>query len=267
MELDQLIATYGVAAAAVLAYMVAWFALATVLRNNGIVDIAWGLGFIVIALTTMSYNESLSTPQGALVTMLVLAWGLRLAVHIFIRGRGAGEDWRYKQWREDWGRTWIWRSFLQVYLLQGFFMLGIAGAIITVAANPDGTITWLHWLGAAVAAAGLIVEAVGDAQLQSFIKHRKSADNRFITTGLWRYTRHPNYFGDAVFWWGLAMIAISVPYGWLGIVSAVWITWSLRFLSGVPLLEKKFAGHPDWEAYAAATPVFIPGPVKTRSTD
>jgi steroid 5-alpha reductase family enzyme len=196
-----------------------------------------------------------------LVAALVLAWGVRLAIHVYSRNRGKAEDFRYAQWRKDWGKWFLIRSYLQVFVLQGLFMLGIAASIIVVGADGGGTLGWLDLLGVAVWLLGFVFESVGDAQLKAFVSDPASR-GRILDTGLWRYTRHPNYFGEATQWWGLWLIALSVPMGWVAFVSPLLITWTLVFVSGVPMLEKKMAEKPGWAEYAARTSVFVPLPPK-----
>jgi steroid 5-alpha reductase family enzyme len=246
----------------VLVYMSVMFGIGTVLRNNGIVDVAWGLGFVCIAWFTGIASGTWGAPQ-IVVTFLVTVWGLRLAYHIGKRNIGKAEDFRYAQWRKDWGRWAIVRSFFQVYMLQGLFMLIIAVPIIlinTVAISSG--VMLASWIGLGVWVVGFFFEAVGDAQLRRFL-HSPEHKGTLMTSGLWKYTRHPNYFGEAVMWWGIWLFALGIPFGWYAIVSPITITLLVRFVSGVPMLEKKYAGRADWEVYATRTNVFVPWFPKT----
>lgn len=246
-------------ALAVLVTMTGVFILALILKDNSLADVAWGPGFILVALISLvsgpGWPHLVSRPF--LVTALVAVWGLRLGIHIFRRKRGRGEDFRYAQWRRTWGRWFVPRSYLQVFLLQGLFLLIIVFPVTLVnrSAAPGPTVWdaagFLVWL------LGFIFECVGDAQLERF---KKNADNKgkIMTTGLWRFTRHPNYFGEAAMWWGIFLIGLAVPQGWLGLASPVFITVLLTKVSGVPMLEKKYAGRPEFAAYARRTSVFIP---------
>ncbi|MDO8848790.1 MAG: DUF1295 domain-containing protein [Coriobacteriia bacterium] len=251
---------YLIAAAAVLGYMTVWYVIALVRKRNDLADTAWGLGFIMIAGLALLGQEPVSARLG-LVAALVLAWGVRLAVHVYSRNRGKAEDFRYAQWRADWGKWFLIRTYLQVFLLQGVFMLAIAASIVVVGADGGGPLGWLDGLGVAVWLLGFVFESVGDAQLKAFVSDPASR-GRILDTGLWRYTRHPNYFGEATQWWGLWLIALSVPNGWLAIISPLSITLVLLFVSGVPLLEKKMAEKPGWAEYARKTSVFVPLPPK-----
>ena len=247
-------------AALVAAYMTVWFFVALIKKDNSIADIAWGLGFVLVAVFTFFRRGSLVLPL--LVTALVAVWGLRLAVHIGRRNRKRGEDPRYAKWRRDWGRAFIWRSFLQVFLLQGFFLLVISSPVVLIntsrGVSPSRGFPW-SLAGALVWIAGFVFEAVGDAQLARF-KRDPSNKGRIMDRGLWRFTRHPNYFGESLMWWGLFVIALQAPYGWATIASPLLITFLLVKVSGVPMLERRYAGNPEFQAYARRTSAFVPRP-------
>jgi steroid 5-alpha reductase family enzyme len=243
-------------AAAVFVYMTAVFIIALVKKDNSVVDVAWGPGFIVVAVLTLFLEKGIEARQ-VLITGLVLVWGVRLAAHIFVRNRGKGEDFRYAKWRREWGRWFIPRSFFQIFMLQGVFLLLIVSPVIIVNRSSVAGLSLLDAGGAAVWLVGFLFETVGDHQLRQF---KKSAAGRgkIMTGGLWKFTRHPNYFGEAAAWWGVYIIALSVPYGWAAIVSPLTITFLLLKVSGIPMLEKKYAGNPDFAAYASRTSPFFP---------
>jgi steroid 5-alpha reductase family enzyme len=245
----------------VAAYMTAWFVVALVRKDNSVADIAWGLGFVLVAtLTFLRRGDAAARP--VLVTALVSVWGLRLAAHILLRNRKKGEDPRYAEWRRKWGRSFLWRSYLQVFLLQGFFLLVISLPVVLVNGAAGGRpLGPLDAAGTAVWIAGFLFEAVGDAQLARF-KRDPANRGRIMTRGLWRYTRHPNYFGESLMWWGLFVLALSAPHGWVAAASPLLITFLLVRVSGIPLLEKKYAGNGEFQAYARTTNTFVPGPPK-----
>ncbi len=246
----------------VLVYMSVMFGIGTVLRNNGIVDVAWGIGFVCVAWFTGITSGTWWAPQ-IVVTLLVTVWGLRLAYHIGKRNIGNAEDFRYAQWRKDWGRWVTVRSFFQVYLLQGLFMLIIAVPVVLVNASVVSVqMTMASWIGLGVWVIGFLFEAVGDAQLRTFIQSPEHR-GKLMTTGLWKYTRHPNYFGEAVMWWGIWLFVFGTPFWWYAIVSPITITVLVRCVSGVPMLEKKYSGRADWKAYAGKTNAFVPWFPKT----
>jgi len=240
----------------VLAYMTGVFLLALVLKDNSIVDVAWGPGFILVAVLSLALGPGVGR-RPWLVVALVVVWGTRLAVHILVRRKGKGEDFRYAQWRRAWGRAFVLRSFGQVFLLQGVFLLIISTPVILINASAVPRLGVWDALGAAVWVLGFVFEAGGDIQLELF-KMKEENKGRIMTSGLWRYTRHPNYFGEAAMWWGIFIMALSVPKGWLSLVSPALITFLLTKVSGVPMLEKKYAGRPEFAAYARRTSAFIP---------
>ncbi len=248
-------------AALVAAYMTLWFVVALIKRDNSVADIAWGLGFVVVVAYVFFYRRtSLFLP--VLTGSLVAVWGLRLSFHIFRRNWKNGEDARYAAWRAKWGRSFVWRSYLQVFLLQGLFMLVIVWPAILVNTTrwgvPPGARGRGAWAaGLLVWAAGFLFEAVGDAQLARF-KKDPANKGKIMDRGLWRYTRHPNYFGESLMWWGIFLFALEVPYGWATVVSPVLITFLLVRVSGIPLLERRYAGNAEFQAYARRTSAFVP---------
>jgi steroid 5-alpha reductase family enzyme len=244
------------AAITVVFFMSVVFLIALLVKNNSIVDIAWGLGFISVALVTLFLRPGIEA-RHVLVTGLVAVWGFRLSSHIFIRSRGRGEDFRYARWRREWGRWLVARSFLQIFMLQGVFMLIIASPIILVNRSGEEGLTILDGLGAFLWVAGFLFEAVGDSQLKRF-KQKPESRGRVMTSGLWKVTRHPNYFGEATLWWGIFLIALSVRAGWIAVISPLAISFLLLKVSGVTMLERKYAGNEEFAAYARRTSAFFP---------
>jgi steroid 5-alpha reductase family enzyme len=243
-------------AALVAIYMTVWFVLALLRKDNSIADIAWGLGFVLVSAATLGRGAGPSA-RSFLASGLVLIWGLRLAVHILFRNRKRGEDPRYAEWRRKWGRTFLWRSYLQVFLLQGFFLLVISYPVILANASKPVPIGPLDLAGAVAWVAGFFFETVGDAQLARF-KRDPGNRGKIMDKGLWRFSRHPNYFGESLMWWGIFLVALGVPYGWTTVVSPVLITFLLVRVSGIPMLEKKYAGNAEFQAYARRTSAFVP---------
>jgi steroid 5-alpha reductase family enzyme len=243
-------------ALAVLFYMTVLFLIALVREDNSLADIAWGPGFILVA--ALSYvRQPVHGPRAVLVGGLVLAWGLRLALHVFVRNRKRGEDFRYARWRREWGRWFVLRSYFQVFLLQGCLLLVIAYPLMLVNRAPGGPLGVRDCAGSALWLLGFFFETVGDAQLLRF-KRDPVNKGRLIASGLWRTTRHPNYFGEATMWWGIFLIALGAPGGWTAAVSPALITFLLLRVSGVRMLEKKYEGNPEFEAYARRTSAFVP---------
>jgi len=239
-------------------YASLWFLVALRLRRNDVADVAWGAGFIVLALVGQFAVATISS-RGILVLALVTVWGLRLSLHIGVRNRGKAEDPRYRKWREEWGRHAKLRAYFQVFLLQGFLIVFILIPVTYVLAHQNSDFTWLDALGAAIWLVGFVFEAVGDLQLARF-KKGPGNRGRVITSGLWKYTRHPNYFGEVTLWWGVWLIACSVPGGWKTVFGPATITVLILLVSGIPLLERKCEGNVEFKEYQRRTSAFFPLP-------
>lgn len=238
------------------------FLIAQVKKNNGLVDIAWGLGFVTVAAYSY-FSGEIQTERSTLLTVLIALWGLRLASYLFRRNWSKPEDYRYVNMRKRWGTTkWKYlKIFLNVYVLQLVLLFIIAQPIITVNKSASEGLGFLDYIGLSLWIVGYFFEVVGDMQLKSFIQKPENK-GKLMRYGLWKYTRHPNYFGEAIMWWGIFIISLSVPNGWTGFYSPLIITLLLLYVSGVPLLEKKYKNHPEWPIYAKQTSKFIPMPQK-----
>jgi steroid 5-alpha reductase family enzyme len=236
-------------------YMVLVFLVALLKKDNSIVDVFWGPGFILVAIFSWQSTREISLVK-VILNLAVLVWGTRLGVYIFLRKRGKEEDFRYKAWRDQW-KHFILRSFFQVFILQGVLMLIIAMPVYYVNLSRSHSFGMAGIIGTGLVICGLLFEIAGDYQLSVFKKDPVNK-GRIITSGLWKYTRHPNYFGEALFWWGISCFALSLPGGWKTMASPLLITFFLRFVSGVPMLEKKYKGRTDWEEYCKKTPPFVP---------
>jgi steroid 5-alpha reductase family enzyme len=239
--------------------MVALWALGLALADVSIVDVFWGLGFVMVAhwvrATATGYP-----PRAWLVTALVTAWGVRLGGYLLWRNWGGGEDYRYQAMRRHYGaRFWL-VSLVVVFGLQGVLMWVISLPVqLAVASTTPAALGPFDALGTLLVLVGLGFESVGDWQLARF-KGDPANRGRVMDRGLWRYTRHPNYFGDAVVWWGLYAFALATGHP-LTIVGPLVMTYLLTRLSGVPLLEKKLAKtRPGYADYIARTSSFIPWP-------
>ncbi|MCR4395390.1 MAG: DUF1295 domain-containing protein [Candidatus Saccharicenans sp.] len=256
-----------VSALIIFLYMNLVFILSLIKKNAAIVDVAWGLGFVLVVASHLARESLLHRvldPRQLLVAALITIWGTRLSWHIYRRNRGKPEDYRYAIWRQKWGQTFVWRSYFQIFWLQGFFMFLVLMPSLLVLRSRAGRLNWLDALGLLVWLAGFFFEAVADAQLRKF---KKIPENKghIITTGLWKYSRHPNYFGESVMWWGIFLIALNAPGGWLGIIGPLTITLLLTLVSGIPLLEKKYRCQTEFEAYRAVTSAFFPLPPRKKA--
>ena len=246
------------AGVATLLYMTLWWLEASKIRDVSVVDIAWGSSFIIIVIVSLLRVPHPSASQW-LVAVLVTIWGTRLSLHIAKRKIGKPEDWRYGKWRAQWGRWFVLRSYVQVFLLQGALVMLIATPIIISAHNTVSSLSALQIVGLLVWLAGFKFEAVADWQLRKFLSS-KHKEGSVMRSGLWRYSRHPNYFGEVTQWWGLWLIVLGLPYGLFGIISPLTITFFILFVSGVPILEKKYKDNPEFQKYAQRTSIFIPWP-------
>jgi steroid 5-alpha reductase family enzyme len=252
IEFQNIITEVGLV---IVLYMTIVFILALMRKDNSIVDVAWGLGFIVVAVYTIIQSGEVDLRK-MIVSLLVLLWGLRLSFHIMVRNSGKGEDFRYEAWRKTWKYFFL-RSFFQIFMLQGMFMLIISAPIWYINSSVGGPLGIWDSIGLVVFGFGFLFEVVADYQLTEF-KRNPANQGKIITTGLWSVSRHPNYFGEALVWWGISCYALSFPHGWYTLISPVIITLLLRFVSGVPMLEKKYQNHPDWAEYKAKTAAFLP---------
>jgi steroid 5-alpha reductase family enzyme len=261
-EMDPLV-IFGNLGTALVVMIVVWL-LSLKLRDASVVDVFWGLGIVLIAWLTFAQTGGFMGRR-LLLAGLVSVWGLRLALHILWRRRGHGEDRRYAAMRAARGAAFGWQSLFTIFLLQGFLQwlisLGVQFGIAS--ATPPH---WTAWdlAGAALWAAGFLFETVGDAQLARF-KRDPGNRGRVMDRGLWRYTRHPNYFGEAVMWWGLALMVLPTPYGPWTVLCPALMTFFLLRVSGVTLLEGDLvARRPGYRDYVARTSAFIPWPPRRK---
>jgi len=243
--------------AAVIALGILLWLVSLAVRDSSIVDIAWGPLLFLVGVT---YYATTTAPgsRARLMMALVALWAVRLAAHIGARNLGHGEDFRYAAWRAQHPDTWWIRSYFKVFLLQGVVAWIVAMPLYyaITSASPVHFTLW-DQIGALVFAAGFLFEAIGDEQLRRF-KANPANKGRVMNTGLWRYTRHPNYFGEAVLWWGLGLIGVAAG-GWLGLVGPAIITFLLIRVSGVAMLEKTLKEtKPGYADYIARTPAFFP---------
>ncbi|MCT4601455.1 MAG: DUF1295 domain-containing protein [Marinifilum sp.] len=228
------------------------------IKNASIVDIFWGFGFVVIGTYLFFTTDSLSLRQ-IILFALVSIWGLRLTIHLFIRNAGKPEDFRYQKFRKDYGehRYW-WFSYFQVFLLQGVLMLMVASPLFGVyIAEENTSLNVFDFVAMALWIVGISFEAGGDYQLTKFKKHRKSKEE-VLSTGFWKYTRHPNYFGDAMVWWSYAFFAIAAQQYWY-IAGSLFMTYLIIKISGVAMLERSLAtDKPQYKEYIEKTNAFFP---------
>ena len=241
---------------AVVVFMHLAFALSLLRKRNDVADVAWGLGIIVTVVMAMLITSAYDG-RSIVILMLIFVWGGRLATHIFLRNRGKSEDFRYKEWREKWGENVILKSYLQVFLLQGVLLLVVSFPAYLAIVFPGSSLGSIDLVGVAVWILGFFFESVGDMQLAMF-KADPTNKGKILQTGLWRYSRHPNYFGEITMWWGIFLIALSSEFGFFGIIGPLAITFFIIKVSGIPLAEKHYEGNEEFAQYAAKTSILFP---------
>ncbi len=246
-----------VAGLVVMTLMVIVWVTSIVLGDASIVDMVWGLGFVVVAWSTFLVSDS-TGPRPLLMTALVTVWGLRLSGYLVWRNLGEEEDKRYQKMRARNPESFWWTSLFKVFLLQGLLMWVISFPVIVAQRSGTGLI-WLDFLAIGIWGTGLVFESVGDFQLARF-KNQPGSEDKVMDSGLWRYTRHPNYFGDFCVWWGHYLVAVAAG-AWWTVFSPLVMSFLLMRFSGVTLLEKTITSRrPGYADYVARTNTFFPGP-------
>ena len=262
---------FVIISAVISAYVSAGFAASVYLERNDLADVLWGPGILIAAVTALltSGVSASAAPLAYLICVLVLLWAARIGWQIGNRFLAkADEDDRYASWRKTWRWFYV-RSYLQVFLLQGLLMILVSMSAIAATMYRDGDQfnSAVLILGGLVFVYGLVFEAVADIQLNKFVKAR-SNKSEILSTGLWRYSRHPNYFGEVTAWWGLWIIAISgaiaeptsanLIIAVLALISPITITVLILKVSGIPMLEAKYVGNQKFDAYKQQTSAFFP---------
>lgn len=245
------------AAGTIALYMLTFWMVSLPLRDVSIVDIGWGLGFVVVSWVCL-----LARAEYPLVAILLAGlctiWGCRLAVYLAWRNHGKPEDRRYASMRNKCGKKFWWVSLITAFGLQGVVMWVVALPLVVGIATARPDMQWWQWLGVAVWAVGLVFEAGGDWQLARF-KARSDSSDKVLNTGLWRYTRHPNYFGDFCVWWGHWLVSLSVLSTAWTIISPIVMSMFLMKFSGVGLLESDIEERrPKYADYQRRTSAFFP---------
>jgi len=229
-----------------------------IIKNVSIVDIFWGFGFVVVNAFYVFMSGELNTRK-ILILALVSIWGLRLTIYLASRNIGKGEDFRYQEFRRNYGpkRYW-WFSFFQVFLLQGALIMIVSLPLLGInTSDSSGELKLLDYIGIIVWLIGFIFEAGGDFQLARF-KRNIANKGKVLNTGFWKYTRHPNYFGDSAVWWSYAIFSIAAGSYWQ-ILGSIIMTLLIIKISGVALLEKTLNNtKPQYIEYIQKTSSFFP---------
>jgi steroid 5-alpha reductase family enzyme len=247
----------GGLAVAVASFVLLWM-ISVALENASIVDIYWGPGFVVIGVFYLLTSPEGPHPRGLLAVALAAIWGFRLALHIGIRNAGAGEDFRYRKWRDEAGASFWWISLFKVFLLQAVIQWIVASPLLMAQlGGPNERLSVLDGVAVALFAIGFVIETLADWQLRRFTNDPANK-GKVLASGLWARSRHPNYFGEAVLWWGLGLLAL--PTGsWLALIGPAVITFSLMRVSGVTMLDAALVERrPGYAEYVESTPAFFP---------
>jgi steroid 5-alpha reductase family enzyme len=254
-------------AGAIALLMITTWLVSLLVHDASIVDIVWGLGFVVVAATAAIVGDGFDERRYVLL-VLVGVWGLRLSGYLAWRNLGHGEDFRYVAMRKKFGGSFWWISLFQVFMLQGVLMWIVSLPVqLSATAVEPATFGPLAFAGVAVWTVGLLFETIGDAQLASF-KSEPHNKGRVMDKGLWRYTRHPNYFGDFCIWWGIFLIAAETVPGRYGIIGPIVMSTLLIKVSGVAMLERTIGKRrPGYVDYVERTSAFFPRPPKRRPLD
>jgi len=254
----ELLTIFGTGGLVILGLMFMLWIISLILKDSSIVDIFWGAGFAISGWVYFSLTPDGFTARKWLIVLLVTIWGLRLSLHILFRNWGKREDYRYRNWREAAGDRWWWLGFFKVFLLQGLLMWIISFPLLAGQISPvPDQLTWLDYAGVVIWGIGFTFEALGDWQLSRF-RSDPSNQGQVLQSGVWRFTRHPNYFGDAVQWWGLYLITAAAG-GYWAVFSPLLMTYLLVRVSGVAMLERALTENkPGYREYIQRTSAFIP---------
>lgn len=250
-----------IAAITIAIIMASTWLLSVIIKNASIVDIVWGAGF---AITSWALALTVDGDSGrqVLLAIMVGVWGTRLAVYLAMRNIGHGEDWRYKAMRKKAGKKFPVSSLITVFGLQGVLMWVVSLPVQFGNGDSSPGVGPLAVIGIMVWLVGLSFEAIGDLQLARFKKNPANA-GKVMDTGLWSLTRHPNYFGDALLWWGIGIVGAETGSGVIGFVGPLVMTFFLLRVSGVPMLERSLSKRREGYAeYVARTSPFFPRPPK-----
>jgi steroid 5-alpha reductase family enzyme len=245
----------------VLLFITAAYAVAYWRRRLDTVDIAWGVGFMLLAWSSWLQHHSSSS---LLLAVLVSVWGVRLAFHIGQRSlRSPTDDHRYTELAKKWqGNIWV-RAYFLIYLVQGA-LIWLVGLPLSLATRQQlhGQ-AWLSAVGVIVWLVGFAFESLADRQLRDFLGRPSHPKN--MEEGLWRYSRHPNYFGELTQWWGIGIICLQVSYGWIGLFGPLMLTYLIIFISGIPPIERHRAKDPAYRAYQQRVSPLIPLPPRRNA--
>ncbi len=267
MTIIDMVVIIGYSALFLLGYLIIAFIIGTIKKNNGLMDVFYGPGYFVVALTSLilffMINGTVDIRQ-IIITILVFLWAVRLGTYVFIRNRGKPEDYRYREMRERWKTNIVLKSFIRVYIFQGIVIFIVAFPVwfVNISTNPpilnllDFSGVTL-WLGIVVWLIGFLFETIGDYTLYKFLQKPENK-GKIMDRGVWKLSQHPNYFGEVTQWWGIYVIALAVPFGFISFIGPLFITYMIIKVSGIKLLDKRFEADDKYADYKRRTSVFFP---------
>lgn len=238
-----------------------FFTYSLIKKRQDIADVVWGIKFILIGFLALIFTSNYS-PLSIVTFLLICIWGLRLFIHIGGRHLHKSEDKRYIELSKNWGKWFYLRSLVQSFLFQGLLALTISLPVIAIMFFKTDVNYYLLFIGLLVWAFGFIFETIADYELKIFIKTKKES-SEIMSTGLWKYSRHPNYFGEVLLWWGIFILSLhQLDYWHFSIIGPLTITILILFVSGIPLNEKRFEGNRNYDTYKKRVSPFLPLPPK-----
>lgn len=246
---------FGFIGVLLFSYMSLWSLAAMAKKRADLADIAWGPGFMLVAWTSLILGQA--TADGLIVNILVTAWAIRLAFHLYLRNRKRDEDFRYQTLKLKWGGNVNFKLFTEVFLLQGCILYVVALPIIWIHTHPQALPKPILWIAVFLWLIGFVLETIADRQLALF-KNDPSKKGKLLTVGLWGYVRHPNYLGELMQWWAIWFMAAFLPFGWALVISPLLLNFLIVNISGVRPLEEALLKHPEYKVYVENTPSLIP---------
>ncbi len=268
--IDQILNNLTLASLCIAALVYTVWIIHLIIKDSSIIDLIWGAGFGIVA-ALLYWEVPVKTDYTQFLAVFPILWALRYTIFIFRRNFGNGEDDRYTKMREnakEAGYSWTFYSFM-IYTFQALSMLLVSVPLIIGLAAPESVeIGLVSVIGGLIWVVGFLFETIADIQLDAFKQKHKDYNGDYenkplLTTGLWKYSRHPNYFGNACMWWGIALIASITPYGWIGFLGAAYMNYALVSLTGKANNESKMIGRKAYRDYIERTSGFVPMPPKS----
>lgn len=266
-QIESMLIIIGYSALFLIVYLILAFIIGTIKKNNGLMDVFYGPGYIIVAISSLILYLIIDKEldiRKLFITSLVSIWAVRLGIYIFIRNRGKPEDYRYQAMRKRWVNNIILKSFVRIYMIQGLVIFIVAFPVWFVNISDVPIIKNLLdftgitiWFGTLIWLIGFYFESLGDYQLYKF-KRDPINKGEVMDQGLWKYTQHPNYFGEVIQWWGIYIIALAVPFGFISIIGPIFITYLIIKVSGIRLLNYRYRNDDKYTKYKKRTSAFFP---------